>query len=60
MEVWEQNNESHLRAIKQLFSLGYSMYRITSAGDLQFMAKQGKEIIFPQRVGNYDNFIFKR
>lgn len=59
MEVFNNNNKPHLKAIEILYSLGYKSYKINENGELIFIKR-----LFPEkeisREDGFDNFIFKK
>lgn len=59
MEVWNTNNESHLRAINILYELGYKSYKINNEGELEFIEKINPEKDI-SKEHTLDNFIFKK
>jgi len=63
LEIWKERNESHKKATRELFSLGYEMYMINNDGELDFVAKSQDEFAkmqFKKDQQVYDNFIFKK
>ncbi len=55
-------NESHLRAVEILYSLGYKSYFIKENGELELKEKLSliKSLLRNNNNENFDNFIFKK
>ncbi len=57
IEVWEKNNDLHKKAIRELYSLGYQSYRITSEGDMTLFENMDRSTDIARGI-SFDNFVF--
>lgn len=59
IEIWRENNKSHLKAMEILYNLGYKSYKIDDKGELEFIEKiEPEKDISVKDI--YDNFLFKK